>query len=70
MKYYAIATNQNGAKVVIDNLPENRLGAEIEAKKFAAKNGYEVTFIGQSQNTRKGGNTLTKYARSRKANKR
>lgn len=67
-KFYGIATAQNGTGVVIkDFTSTDRLGAENEAKEHCKKHGLVFNYIKPDQNTVKGGSTLTKYAKQRKA---
>jgi uncharacterized RmlC-like cupin family protein len=70
--FYGVATTQNGVSVLINNLPTNRLGAETEAKRHAAKNGLNFQYIRPVNTAEKKGATLTKNkkARVKAANKR
>jgi hypothetical protein len=68
--FYGIAMNEKGASVVIDNLPVDRLGAESESKRIAVKQGLNFQYVLPAKTSEKKGATLTKYARSRKQNKR
>ncbi|QSF43392.1 hypothetical protein [Paenibacillus tianjinensis] len=68
MKYYGVATNQTGTSTIIFNLSDNRLSAENEAKTHCKKNGLTFQYLLPENNTKKGGATLTKYAKARKLN--
>ncbi|QWU14243.1 hypothetical protein SAMN04487895_101534 [Paenibacillus sophorae] len=68
--FYGIATTETGKNIVIDNLPTDRLGAESESKRIAAKQGLAFQYVLPAKTHEKKGSTLTKYARARKQNKR
>lgn len=69
MKFYGLATTQNGASVVIkDFIATDRLGVENEAKAYCKKQGLIFGGVKKENNAEKSGATLTKYAKSRKLN--